>query len=111
MDLPLGDNLSPEALDELRDVKVKKLYGNRYRLEVAVAVARATDPFYLHEIATATGVDDSPVRAILSDMVAAGLLRRIAGKRGAPKFYERTSKSEYWTAAEAMLAELLATVP
>jgi predicted transcriptional regulator len=110
MDLPLDHHLSAEALDQLRDSKVKNLYGNRYRLEVAVAVARAEDPFYLHEIAKATGVEDSPVRSILRDMVDAGLLRPIAGRRGGPQYYERTAPSEYWKAAEAMLAELVAAL-
>ena len=109
MEFPLSAALDDDVLDALRD-KSKRLYGNRYRLEVAVAVGRAAETFYLAEIARKIGADDPPVRNILLDMVDAGLLRALKGKRGAAKFYERRP-SRYWAMAETMLEELVAGLP
>jgi len=101
MNLPLHKHVSPYVLERLRE-QTKKLYGNRHRLEVAVAVAQANEVFYLH----ATGIEDSPVRSILRDMVDAGLLRDLKGKRGSAKFYERIA-SPYWPAAELVLEDFV----
>jgi Fic family protein len=105
MELPLHEHLSPDALERLRE-QTKKLYGNRHRLEVVVAVARTNEIFYLHEIAEVTGIADSPVRSILRDIVDAGLLKDLEGKRGSAKFYERLP-SPYWTVAELVLESLI----
>jgi DNA-binding transcriptional ArsR family regulator len=104
MDLPLSGHLDSDAIETLRE-RVKKLYGNRHRLEVAVAIGRAGETFYNHELGAVTGIPDSTVRAVLLDLVEAGLVRDLKGKRGLPKFYERVS-SDYWAACELVLVEL-----
>lgn len=106
MELPLGDHMEEDALEVLRD-RVKKLYGNRHRLEIAVAIARSGETFYNHEIGAATGIADATARNVILDLVDAGVLAHLSGRRGLPKFYERRASS-YWSSCEEVLNELIA---
>lgn len=107
--LPLNSHIDPDTLDKFRDSFSKKLFGNRYRLEICAAVARASQPFYLHEIALAVAVDDASVRNVMNDLAASGMIRRIEGKRGAAKFFERR-ESPIWELLEQALTDGLAAV-
>jgi hypothetical protein len=106
MIFPLDDSLDADALEALRE-RGKKLYGNRYRLEVAVAIGQAGETFYNHDVAETVRLPDSTVRRVILDLAAAGVIRQLGDKRGIPKFYERV-RSSYWAACESVLTELVA---
>jgi hypothetical protein len=106
VELPLDQHLDEASVESLR-VQSKALFGNRHRLEVAVAIARADEMFYVRELSKATRIPEPQIKAIVAAIESdTGLLRRLDGKRGSPQFYERR-KSAYWRAAEALFGELV----
>jgi hypothetical protein len=87
----------------------KILLGSSYRLEVAVAVARA-EPGVVHLRGLASQLDlvDSLVRVELGHFERAGLLMRLPKPRGQQQQdYERLP-SAFWDLSRALLAEVRA---
>lgn len=105
-DTPLSSLLDEVAVEYIRE-RSKVLYGNRHRLEVVVAIARTSGPFYQRELSNVTGIPDSQIKAVLEPLADAGLVRAITGNRGMAKYYERMP-SVYWQGAEDLLDEVTA---
>lgn len=108
MTIPLHDQVTESALSELRDGFQKKLFGNRYRLEVLVAVSRAEEPFYVREIALSAGIGEVETRRVLLDLAESGLLKRVSETRGARVYYERV-RSSVWPLFEPLLREAVSS--
>ena len=86
--------------------RVKLLFGNKYRLEVAAAIARGPEQFYQRELAESLGLTDPLVGANLERFVEALLITPLGPSRGGlPKFYERNA-SVFWQWSVDLLASL-----
>jgi predicted ArsR family transcriptional regulator len=95
------------ACEELRNVS-KALFGSRYRLEAARAVAGGSDVLYAREIAQQLGVGDNQAQLELRHFEAAGLLERLDRVPGQRQQYYRRRASDFWALAEALHDELVA---
>lgn len=94
-------------LERIREVS-KALYGNRYRLEVAAAVAQ-WEPGVVHARALATElrVPDNVVQGELKHFASAGILVPLGRHpRQRTVDYERMP-SPYWSSARELLDSLL----
>jgi transposase len=86
----------------------KALFGSRYRLEAANAVATGGDVLYAREIAQRLGVGDSQAQLELRHFETAGLLIRLDRVLGQRQQYYRRRESEFWALAKALHEELAA---
>jgi hypothetical protein len=94
------------TLDEVRRIS-KALFGSRYRLEAAHAVAVGGDVLYAREIAQRIGVGDNQAQLELRHFETAGLLFRLDRVVGQRQQYYQRQDSEFWALAQVLHDELL----
>jgi hypothetical protein len=94
------------TLDEVRKIS-KALFGSRYRLEAANAVAVGGDVLYAREIAQRVGVGDNQAQLELRHFQTAGLLFRLDRVVGQRQQYYQRRDSEFWALARGLHDELL----
>jgi predicted component of type VI protein secretion system len=95
--------------DEIRAVS-KALFGSRYRLEAANAVATGGDVLYAREIAQRLAVGDNQAQLELRHFEGAGLLLRLDRVAGQRQQYYQRRDSEFWRLARALYDEVVAAV-
>lgn len=90
-------SVSPEQVRALSLV----LFGQRYRLEVMVAIGRSADGIVcLTDLSRDLGVTTSNLQNPLRDLVAAGLLSRLPSGDSKRKFYRRNTSLAWQFAVE-----------
>lgn len=105
---------SSTAMD-IRQVS-KLLFGNRLRLELAVAIALSDGVVFARQLAEELGVNDNQVAPELRNFAQAGLLERIEDRRnndavGRPRVLYSRRDSSFWGSATKFLDELRAAEP
>lgn len=99
---------SVDPPEEARKVS-KALFGSRYRLEVAAAVAAwNTELLYAREVARALGLSDNLVQIELRRFEAGGLLFRLDRVAGQQQQYFQRLDSDYWDLCVRLLRQLSA---
>jgi hypothetical protein len=94
------------ATQELRRIS-KALFGSRYRLEVAAAVAAAEpNVVYVHGLGERLGLADNLVRLEIGHFEEAGLLIRLPRPPGQQHQHYERMPSSYWHLARLLLDEL-----
>jgi hypothetical protein len=92
--------------DAIRD-KSKALLGNRYRLELGLAVA-GTPKLFAHALARELGLPDRTVGEELRRLEAGGLLRRMPDRApGQARIYYERLPSCHWENLEQLATELV----
>ena len=97
--------MDPEQA-EIRDAS-SRIFGNRYRAELLLALATATDGVCLGDLAAALGAPPSvyqgPVRALMN----AGLVtREIKTPGDRRRWYRRSGDPKWWTQLRGVLEGL-----
>ena len=94
-------------LSRLRAVS-RQLLGNKYRLEVALAVADSEGRVYAHAVANSiSDLADNQAGIELAHLEDAGLLAREAPTEGQTRIYFQRRPSCYWTHCEELATEIL----
>lgn len=97
--------MSQEALERLRETSVR-VFGNRYRAELMLALASADGRgVCLGDLAMAREVPASVYQAPVRALVEAGLVRklpRVAGERR--RWYRRSDDEALWQCLEGLLS-------
>jgi hypothetical protein len=85
----------------------KALLGNRYRLEIAAAVAGLeTELFHAKELAEGLGIPHNVVSEQAKAFVAAGVCADVPPVEGQRFRYFQRLPSSYWEACRSMVAEI-----
>lgn len=94
--------MSTSTSEEVRALS-QVLFGQRYRLEVMVAIGSALDGLVcLSDLSTALDVTASNIQKPLRDLERAGLLARVPPGDSKRRFYRRVDSSA-WTFATEMV--------
>jgi predicted transcriptional regulator len=83
----------------------RALMGARYRLEVAVAIARGTSPFWASRLASELGLPLHYVTKEVHALEAAGLVESINTPGDRRRFYRRV-ESSFWSSVTELAFEL-----
>jgi len=83
----------------------RALMGARYRLEVAVAIARGTSPFWASQLAIELGLPLHYVTKEVHAFESAGLVEPISTPGDRRRFYRRL-ESSFWPSVTKLAAEL-----
>ncbi len=83
----------------------RALMGARYRMEVAVAIARGTNPFWATQLATELRLPLHYVTKEVHTLEAAGLLEPINTPGDRRRFYRRL-ESSFWPLVSTVASEL-----
>jgi DNA-binding MarR family transcriptional regulator len=83
----------------------RALMGARYRLEVAVAIARGTNPFWSSQLAAELGLPLHYVTKEVHALEAAGLVAPLDTPGDRRRFYRRL-ESSFWTSVAKLASEL-----
>ena len=83
----------------------RALMGARYRLEVAVAIARGASPFWASRLATELGLPLHYVTKEVHALEAAGLVEPINTPGDRRRFYRRL-ESSFWPLVTKLASEL-----
>ncbi len=92
--------------EEVRRVS-KTLFGSRYRLEAANAVADGAAVIYARELANRLGVGDNQAQLELKHFESAALLERLDRVAGQRQQYYRRRESQFWDLAAALYRETI----
>ncbi len=91
-------------MEEIREVS-KRVLGNRYRLEVAAAIAeQEPGVFHVRLLADKLRLPDNKVRDELVKFTEAGLIQLLPKIRGQQDY--RREESVYWAFAQELIKEL-----
>src|SRR4051812_48724415 len=95
--------------EEKEDVRraSKSLFGSRYRLEAARAVAESADVLYARELAQQLGLADNQAHSELRHFESAGLLQRLERVPGQRQQYYQRRPSAFWRLAADLMRELV----
>ena len=85
----------------------KALFGSRYRLETACAIARGGDVLFAREIAQALTIGDNQAQLELRHFADGGILEKLARVPGQRQQYYRRLPSPFWELALALNEDLL----
>jgi DNA-binding MarR family transcriptional regulator len=83
----------------------RALMGARYRLEVAVAIARGTNPFWASQLAAELGLPLHYVTKEVHALESAGLVEPINTPGDRRRFYRRL-ESSFWASVAKLASEL-----
>ena len=83
----------------------RALMGARYRLEVAVAIARGTNPFWASQVAAELGLPLHYVTKEVHVLESAGLVEPINAPGDRRRFYRRL-ESSFWSSVTKLASEL-----
>jgi len=85
----------------------KQLFGNRYRLEIGAAVARAEPGvFYARQLAHTLNLAENVVQAELRRFLAADLLQLLDQVPGQRAVYYQRVGSPFWESCERILNDI-----
>lgn len=85
----------------------KALFGSRYRLEAACAVARGGDVLFAREIAQELAIGDNQAQLEIRHFAEGGLMEKLDRVPGQRQQYYRRLPSPFWELALAFSEDLL----